>query len=314
MPVATVVISTKNRCDELVETVRSALNQSVPVEVLVVDDGSTDGTSEIIRTQFPTVRLEQSPKSMGYIVQRNRAARLASSSIIFSLDDDACFASSDTVAQTLRQFDHPRIGAVAIPYIEPRKSNIVLQRAPDPGVIFITDTFVGTAYALRRDVFLDLSGYRERLFHQGEESDYCIRMLDAGYLVRLGTADPIHHMESPKRDKSRMDYYGRRNDILFAWHNVPLPYAPVHLLGTTANGLMTAIRQRRFKHMVRGLGNGYVDAVRLWNDRRPVSTSTYRLFRRIKKSGPVRLADIEAALPPFLEKPHQWELTKGVSS
>src|SRR5438128_1492334 len=110
MPVASVVITTRNRCDELVDAVRSALNQSVPVEVLVIDDGSTDGTAELIRSQFPTVRLETSKMSLGYIAQRNRAAKLASGTFVFSIDDDAYFPSTETVAQTLRQFDHPRVG------------------------------------------------------------------------------------------------------------------------------------------------------------------------------------------------------------
>src|SRR3989442_11875038 len=98
-PVASVVKTPKNRREELFDAVRSAISQSVPVEVLVIDDGSTDGTAEMIRTRFPSVRLEQSKISFGLIVQRNRAAQLASGSFIFSIDDDAIFPSPETVAQ-----------------------------------------------------------------------------------------------------------------------------------------------------------------------------------------------------------------------
>ena len=109
------------------------------------------------------------------------------------------------------------------------------------------------------------------MFHQGEESDLSIRMLEAGYLTRLGSADPIHHMESPRRDLRRMDYYGRRNDILFAWHNVPMPYFPIHLLGTTLNGFASAVRARRFQKMLEGMARGYVDCFRWRTKRRPVA-------------------------------------------
>jgi hypothetical protein len=44
-----------------------------------------------------------------------------------------------------------------------------------------------------------------------------------GFFVRLGNSDPIIHNESPKRDFSRMDFYGRRNDVLFHWQNTPMP-------------------------------------------------------------------------------------------
>src|SRR5688572_29422087 len=170
-PVATVVVTTKNRRDELASAIKSALAQSVAAEVLVIDDGSTDGSAAMVRSQFPGVRLERYETSLGHIVRRNRAAQLAKSDIIISIDDDAVFFSPHTVAQTLAEFDHPRVAAVAIPYVEPRKSTVVLQQAPSAEGVFVTDDFIGTAHAVRKDVFLRLGGYREALVHQGEEMD-----------------------------------------------------------------------------------------------------------------------------------------------
>jgi GT2 family glycosyltransferase len=277
----------------------SALSQSVPVEVLVVDDGSTDHTAEMIRTEFPGVRLDRSETSQGYIVQRNRAAQLSKGKIIFSIDDDAIFTSSHTVAQTLAEFDHPRVGAVAIPYIEPHKSPLVHQQTPFKDRIIVTDVFKGTAHALRRDVFLQLGGYREKLVHQGEESDFCVRMLEAGYVVRLGSADLIHHMESPRRDFRRMDFYGRRNDVLFAWHNVPFPHFLPHLAATSFNGLKTGFNLGRPGRMMRGLLAGYIACAKLWSYRLPISKHIYKLHRELKKGSPKALEEIELRLPPL---------------
>jgi GT2 family glycosyltransferase len=234
---------------------------------------------------------------LGYVVQRNRAARLATADIIVSLDDDAILTSPQTVAQTLAEFDHPRVGAVAIPYVEPRRSMVVHQKAPSRDRIFVTDTFIGTAHAVRRDLFLWLTGYREFIFHQGEEADFCIRMLGSGYVVRLGSAEPIHHMESPRRDLRRMDFYGRRNDILFAWHNVPTVYLPLHLLGTSINGLWSGIRVRRPLRMLQGTINGFWCCMVRWHRRQPVAIDIYVLNRRLKKRGPKVLEEIEPLLP-----------------
>jgi glycosyltransferase involved in cell wall biosynthesis len=293
---ASVVITTKNRKEELRNAIKSALAQTISLEVLVIDDGSTDGTAAMVRSEFPTVRLDRSEASVGYIVQRNRAARLADGDIIFSLDDDAVFASSHTVVQTLQEFSHPQVGAVAIPYLEPHKSPMVHQQAPSYDGIFITDDFIGTAHALRKDVFLQLGGYRESLVHQGEEMDFCIRMLAAAYVVRLGRADAIHHLESPRRDFRRMDFYGRRNDILFAWHNVPWLHLPLHLLGTTLNGFVAAGRAGRHLKMLQGIASGYVGCFRRWNERQPVSAKVYRLQRTLKKNGPQLLSNMERRL------------------
>lgn len=264
-----------------------------------MDDGSIDGTGDMVLKEFRSVRLERSEESLGYIKQRNRAAQLASAPIIFSLDDDAVFSSPRVIEQILSQFGSNRVGAVAIPYVDVNRNQIMHQSAPDDSSVWVTDRFVGTAHAVRRDVCLKLGGYREMLIHQGEEGDFCIRMLDAGYVVRLGSSDPIHHFESPKRDLSRMDFYGRRNDILFAWHNVPMPYLPVHLAATTLNGFAYAVTRAEHPfRMLSGIMNGYRDCVRNWSNRRPVPASIYRLHRRLKKKGPLRLEEIDRHLPP----------------
>ena len=127
---ATIVIVTRNRVEELRLAVRSAIAQSIQPEVIVVDDGSHDGTAAAVATEFPGVRLISHPDSHGYIRRRNQAAAIASAPILFSIDDDAELRSTQTVEQTLREFDSPQIGAVAIPCIEPNKGNSVFQQAP----------------------------------------------------------------------------------------------------------------------------------------------------------------------------------------
>ena len=295
---ACVVIVTKNRLPELRVAVRSALAQSAKPEVLVVDDGSTDGTAEAMAAEFPGVRVIAHRESHGYIKRRNEGAAATAAAIVFSIDDDAEFVSSRTVEQTMREFEGPRIGAVAIPCLEPHKGSRLLQHAPDPNGCWITDSYIGTAHAVRRDVFLGLGGYRETLVHQGEERDYCLRMLAAGYLVRLGSADAIHHYESPNRDMRRMDYYGRRNDILFAWHLVPASALPVHLAGTTINGVRSAWRAGRAQAMFKGTLAGYLAGAQALRERAAVTSGLYRLHRYIKKSGPVRFGAIHDLLPP----------------
>jgi len=275
---ASLVITTKNRKEELRAALLSALKQSVPLEIIVIDDGSTDGTAPMIAAEFPRVRLIRREESRGLIVRRNEGAHLATGEIIFSIDDDAVFSTPRVVEQTLGDFNDPRIGAVAIPYLEPNKENRVLQKAPNNDGIWIASHYIGTAHALRRELFLRLGGYREYLIHQGEESDYSIRMLNAGYYVRLGNSDPIFHYESPKRDFQRMDYYGARNSILFVWNNIPLPYLTTHLAVTTVKGLIWTFEPKRLKIRARALWDAWKLIPQM--SREPVRVTTYRQFRK----------------------------------
>ncbi len=281
---SSVIITTKNRKDELRAAVRSTLQQTSTSEVIVIDDGSTDGTAQMIAVEFPSVILVRHESSRGLIVRRNEGALLASGEIIFSIDDDAVFSTPEVVMQAKLEFCDGRVGAVAIPFVEPHKENILMQKAPDQERLWITDRFIGTAHVLRRSLFLELGGYREHLIHQGEEGDYCIRMLNAGYYVKLGNSDPIHHFESPKRDFRRMDYYGPRNAILFAWQNLPWLVLVPHMVVTTLNVLRWTNNAQRFVQRFRAVFDGYRWISMNRNSRFPVSLNTYRKMRVLQRA------------------------------
>jgi glycosyltransferase involved in cell wall biosynthesis len=280
---STVLITSKNRREDLATAVKSALSQDANPEVIVIDDGSTDGTSEMIRNLFPEVRLFSYSDSAGLIKRRNEGTRLASGDIIFSLDDDAVYSSPDTVASALKEFNSDSIGAIALPFIDVRKSPEIKQKPYDALRTWLTFGFVGTAYAVRKDVFLTVGGFNEYLFHQGEEMDFSIRMMDQDKYVKLASTPPVFHFESPRRDFKRMDIFGRRNDIIFSWINVPALWLAPHLLMTLWNGIRHGFRTKRVKNMCIGLFRGLCACIDPACVRRPVQSKTYLLFRRLKK-------------------------------
>ena len=94
-------------------------------------------------------------------------------------------------------------------------------RAANPSVI---PSFIGFAHLLRRDLFLRLGGYREEFIYYGEEKDFCLRLLDAGYrTVYLPDALVSHIPDAAGRSRSRYLRYVVRNDCLNAFYNDPLP-------------------------------------------------------------------------------------------
>jgi hypothetical protein len=81
-----------------------------------------------------------------------------------------------------------------------------------------------------------------------------------------------------------MDYYGRRNDVLFAWQNVPFPYIIPQLAGTIVRGLWGGVRIGRVRAMLRGALDGVSECLGRSYERRPVSRRTYLEFRRRMRS------------------------------
>ena len=293
-PLASIVIVTKDRRDEALRAVESAVAQKPSVEVLLVDDGSSDGTAAAVRAAFPTVRVERFETSAGYIVRRNAAAGMTDAAVLVSIDDDAEFASDQDVARTVAELGDPVVGAVAMPYVDLGMDTAVLQRAPDGDRPYVTHGFRGTAYAVRRELFARLGGFREHFFHQAEEPDFCMRLLAAGSVVRLGRAEPIQHHVSLKRDVERMWFYGCRNEILFAWHNVPLPYLPARIARVAAHSVWLGIGVRRPGLFARGVWAGLRACYRA--ERRPVSRRAYRLYHELRKREAVPLDEVRVRL------------------
>ena len=298
-PLASLTIPTRNRADILRKNILSALDQTVPVEIIVLDDGSTDHTAEMMRTEFPQVRYERFQGPNGPCFLRNRGAEMATAPILFPIDDDSVFSSNTCVERTLAEFNHPRIGAVAIPYIQVTEDNIVRTRAPDDEKIYVCPSFLGASYAIRKDVFLEVGGYTAPLFYMGEERDLCIRMLDRGYVVRLGLSDPIHHHTSPIRDASRARRLERRNDLTHAFWNVPFPHVLYHLPGTILSGLIHGLRHHYFPLTVKAYLDAPIFCLQTPKKRSPVSSHTYRLARKMNRVRVLSLDEILPQLPPL---------------
>jgi hypothetical protein len=295
---ASVVIPTRNRKDQLGETLAAIFRQTIPLEVIVLDDGSTDGTKPMVRREFPEVVYHHFDGPLGCCQLRNIGSRLASAPILVPLDDDSVLVSDVTLEQTLKDFDDHRIGAVAIPFHD-GPERLARQHPPDRDGTWVTSVFINASHAIRKEVFVGLGGYHPDWFYHYEELDLSLRMLQRGLVVRVGTADPIEHRASPARSFEQMDRYGRRNAVLFTWFNVPTAHLPLYFARITAKGVSLAASTRRPVHMARGFAEGWAELIRQRDLRRPVSPAVYRLHRRLQRRRAVRLAEIEELLPPL---------------
>ena len=132
---------------------------------------------------------------------------------------------------------------------------------------------------------------------KARKKDYCIRMLNGGWITRCGNADPIHHFESQRRSWSRMDYYGARNKVLFAWHNIPFPALALQLAGRTAKAMVFSLQPGRMLTRCRGLLSGYFVCATGKASRSPVAPDIFRLSQELKFRRSTPLAEISRRLP-----------------
>ncbi|MCC7334732.1 MAG: glycosyltransferase family 2 protein, partial [Pirellulaceae bacterium] len=93
---ASVIITSRNRCADVLRAVASCFaQQGTTLEVLVFDDASDDGTVDRVRQTFPNCRVFGNTERQGYIINRNRGFLEARGPVVFSLDDDAYFSDVD---------------------------------------------------------------------------------------------------------------------------------------------------------------------------------------------------------------------------
>lgn len=298
---ATVLITTKDRREVLRRAVDSVLAQRTPVEILIVDDGSSDDTSGFVSEHYPGVRLVRNETARGIIDARNRAAEMIQTPILFTLDDDAEFSSPDTVERALACFEHPRVGVVTLPLIDHIDGTSRLRgnspRAGDADFP-VSRTFLGGANALRLDAFRALGGYGGH-GRQGEEMGYALRLLDRGLVVRIADTSPVNHYPvRTSRDVAAIVHNQAKNGLAFAWEYVPAGNLPVHAGASVFNSLRHGARQRSLGAALSGVAAGAALIARGAIRRSPVRPGAYQLSRRLTAAGELPISAVEPMLPP----------------
>ncbi len=283
-PRVSIVLVTRNRKADLRNALESCLAQDHrPLEVLVFDDASTDGTEAVVRAEFPEVRFFREETNRGIAALRNRGFREATGEFVFSIDDDAYYTDASTVSAVVRHFQNePTAAAIAMPFVEPLRGASVTS-GPTCGTEL--RSYISCAYAIRRRLALDLDGYREFFFYRGEERDLCIRLLDHGFRILYGDSPPVVHLYSPKRAWSQMFPLGIRNNLLFDSLNVPHPYMLPRLAIDAAQLFLYKLTPYQVPSRIAYILRGFGACVKYAALRRPVSDATYRLYRRLPGHG-----------------------------
>ena len=114
-PLVSIVIPTHNRKEKLTRLIRSILESDYPkdkLEIIVVDDGSTDGTYEYIKKQFPQVRVIRNEEEKLLAESRNIGVRASHGKYIFIIDDDN-IVDKNTIRELVEFMKkNPEVGVV----------------------------------------------------------------------------------------------------------------------------------------------------------------------------------------------------------
>jgi GT2 family glycosyltransferase len=250
-PRVAVVVITHQRREELLRTLGRLRELPERPHVVVVDNGSTDGTADAVRSRFPETELIASRVNLGATGRNLGVARLDTPFVAFC-DDDTWWEPGSLRAAADALETHPRLAVVtARILVEPggREDPIVAElrdspvRGPDwlPGPAL--GSFLAGASVLRREAFLEVGGFSERLRLGGEEELMAGDLAAAGWELCYLPFLTVHHQASRARDPHRRRADGIRNTLWTTWLRRPLRPAvrrTVHLLRAVPRDRVTA--------------------------------------------------------------------------
>ncbi|MBC2878258.1 glycosyltransferase [Streptomyces sp. TYQ1024] len=227
-----VVIITRNRRPHLLRTLHHLTELPEHPPIIVVDNGSHDGTPAAVRDLHPQVRLLETGRNLGAVGRNIGAAALDTPYIAFA-DDDSWWEPG-SLAAAAELFDtHARLALIAAtirvgPEGRPDPVNRVLAasplgRAPDlPGPSILG--FLACSAVVRREPFLEAGGFDPLLHFAGEENLLALELARRGWGLVHCPALVARHVPDPAPRAGRPARV-RRNELLTAWLVRPLPYA-----------------------------------------------------------------------------------------
>ncbi len=221
-PLLSIVILSWNRRDDLRTTLGHVSRDPYALrEIIVVDNGSTDGSAAMVHRLFPQVRVLESPRNVG-IEGLNVGIRAARGEVILLLDDDS-YPAGDALSQLAAAFrDDPRLGIAACRIEGPPGWWEQAWPWPSAGPAADVPTFIGCGAAIRRTALERAGVFDPAFFLYQNETDLAARVMDAGYAVRyFPTIRFVHAVSQINRANRRQDYYGVRNVLWIIWKYFP---------------------------------------------------------------------------------------------
>lgn len=250
LPPVGVVIVNWNLKDTLRATLESCLQIDYPhFQVVVVDNGSTDGAPEMVRRDFPQVHLIANPTGMGYAHATSQGMAWLvqqGAQYLFSTSNDVVFDRAIWREMVVYLETHPDVGLVGSKVYFHDRPEVIWHAGGHIGwhghsrhfgwerrdhprydrpreCVFVT----GCGYMVRADLAQQLGYLKSDLVFYSEDSDFCQRVKKAGYRVMYLPSAKLWHKTSTTLAKNRglqLRYSTRNNLYVLQTHRVGLPY------------------------------------------------------------------------------------------
>jgi GT2 family glycosyltransferase len=278
LPSVTAVFLAYNRKEQLGESLRRMRHESgYPadrLDLIVVDNASSDGTVEMLRAEHPDVTVIESGANLGAPAW-NAGFAIARGDYVLILDDDA-YMPPGALERAARAAHEEDAGLVSFTIVSSYDENYRFNDSYKTGLL----SYWGCAALVSRAALGELGGYDPNIFIWGNELDLTMRLLDRGYThLHLPDVVAVHMKEPP--ENPQWEPRGVRNNSRHWGYVAGKLMRPGDAVLTVSALAMWAVveglaRDRTMFKGLRPVVAGFVAGVRHRAPVRPVVSSTYR--------------------------------------
>jgi GT2 family glycosyltransferase len=275
-----------------------------PAEIVVVDNGSTDG-SAALASERPGVRVLRLGRNLGFGAAANRGIAAAAAEGVALVNTDVVLTPDWLERMVAALSSAPDVGAVACKMVDLddpsvlydagdllRRDGVCEQRGrferadgrfDEPGEVFAA---CAGAALYRRGAVLDVGGFDERFFLYLEDVDLGLRLRLAGWRCRYEPAVARHAGEGSAPADGRTAWtWVERNTLLLAAKAFPLRWAP-QVLYRQAGWAWHALRERRLRAHLSGAARAL-----------PLVAPMVRERRRLRARAAIPVDELVPSLP-----------------
>lgn len=239
--------------DHCLQSVQRACD-NLPVQIIVVDNASSDASADMVRSRYPDVTLIENKDNVGFARANNQAFEQAVGDAILIINPDSfvqedtlktlwdCLQSADDVGavgpkiimpdgrlepRSMRGFPTPwaafsYLSGLSSLFPKSRFFSRYLLTHLDPDRQHEVDALSGCCMMVRRGLLNDLNGFDGDYFMYGEDLDLCFRIREQGYRILYQPATRIVHFKGESTRRSDIDhrYHFRKAMRLFVDKNL----------------------------------------------------------------------------------------------
>ncbi len=219
-------------------SLRSSQYPSTALEIIMVDNNSSDHSWRKVKKFYPEVKIITLNKNYGPAYARNRGLEIARGELFFCSDNDQFLAPSTLKLLHDCLQDNPKIGVLGGQILTPPPHSQLISNGyhfnfffglenginPTFPALNFCDWVAGCGMMFRRQIYQEIGGFDEKFTFFAEDADFCLRVKKAGYQVAsLNKALIYHPLPKPLRSFEQYLNYYQAKFYLIQKHS-PFPY------------------------------------------------------------------------------------------